>query len=103
MNIRGLAGIASFGAALAIASSGVAAYTGTEFEKDAKISIEKASAIALKARPGKITGRELEREKGGSGLRYSFDVESRGVTYEVGIDAVTGKVLENDLEGKSPD
>jgi uncharacterized membrane protein YkoI len=97
------AGMTSFGAALLITSSGAVAYTGQELEKDSKISIQQASAIALKARPGKITDRELEQEKGGSGLRYSFDVKSRGITYEVGIDAVTGKVLENDPEGKNPD
>jgi uncharacterized membrane protein YkoI len=97
------AGMTSFGAALLITSSAAVAYTGQELEKGSKISIQQASAIALKARPGKITDRELEQEKGGSGLRYSFDVNSHGITYEVGIDAVTGKVLENDPEGKNPD
>ena len=38
---------------------------------------------------------ELEKEGGGTGLRYSFDVASHGKTIEVGVDAVTGKVLEN--------
>ena len=38
---------------------------------------------------------ELERERGGSGLRYSFDIEVKGKVYEVGIDAVSGRVLEN--------
>jgi uncharacterized membrane protein YkoI len=46
------------------------AYKGEELAKDAKISIEEARAIALKAHPGKITDEELEREAGGSGLRY---------------------------------
>ena len=59
--------------------------------------------IALKARPGKITDRELEREKGGSGLRYSFDITSHKTTYEVGVDAQTGMVLENAREGAHPD
>jgi uncharacterized membrane protein YkoI len=103
MNIRTPAGIASVGAALLIAASGAVAYTGQELEKDSKVSMQRASAIALKARPGKITDRELEQEKGGSGLRYSFDVNSHGLTYEVGVDAVTGKILENDPEGKNPD
>ena len=95
-----LAGIA--GAAFLI-TSGAIAYSGQQMEKNAKISMQQASHLALKARPGKITDRELEKEKGGSGLRYSFDIKSRGKTYEIGVDAVTGKVLENDLEGKNPD
>jgi uncharacterized membrane protein YkoI len=62
-----------------------------------------AETIALKARPGRITDKELEKEGGGSGLRYSFDVKASGVTYEVGVDARTGKVLENAKEGPHPD
>jgi uncharacterized membrane protein YkoI len=100
MDIRILAAV---GASLLMISSATMAYTGQELSKDAKITMEEASAIALKARPGKITDRELEQEKGGSGLRYSFDVKSRGTTYEVGVDAVSGKILENDREGKNPD
>lgn len=102
MNIRTTVVVAAFGAAFLI-TSGAVAYTGSEMEKGAKVSMQQASTIAMKARPGKITDRELEKEGGGSGLRYSFDVESRGTTYEVGVDAMSGKVLENDLEGKNPD
>ena len=47
--------------------------------------------------------KELEKEKGGSGLRYSFDVKSGNATYEVGVDARDGKVLENDKEGPNAD
>jgi uncharacterized membrane protein YkoI len=79
------------------------AYTGQALEKNVKISMEQATAIALNARPGQITDKELENEGGGSGLRYSFDVKSGGVTYEVGVDAQTGKVLENNREGANPD
>jgi uncharacterized membrane protein YkoI len=42
-------------------------------------------------------------EKGGSGLRYSFDIKSADGLYEVGVDAQTGKVLENKKEGPHPD
>ena len=91
------------GALLAAASPAALAYSGQELEKAAKITMQQASTIAAKARPGKITDRELERERGGSGLRYSFDVKSHGVTYEVGVDALTGKVLENKTEGPNPD
>jgi uncharacterized membrane protein YkoI len=79
------------------------AYTGQELAKGAKIDIVAARDIALKARPGKITDEELENEKGGSGLRYSFDIKVGSKTYEVGVDAVTGKLLENKQEGKHPD
>lgn len=79
------------------------AYTGQGLAKQAKVSITEARAAALKAFPGKITDEELEKEKGGSGLRYSFDIKRDKVTQEVGVDAQTGKVLENANEGSHPD
>ncbi|MES1997986.1 MAG: PepSY domain-containing protein [Pseudomonadota bacterium] len=79
------------------------AYTGEKLARDAKVSMTEARAIALKAHPGKITAEELEKEKGGSGLRYSFDIRHGKVTQEVGVDAHTGKVLENAPEGPNPD
>lgn len=79
------------------------AYTGEKLAKDAKVSIAEARAIALKAHPGKITDEELERESGGTDLRYSFDIKSGSSTQEVGVDAKTGRVLENAKEGKNPD
>ena len=63
----------------------------------------KARSIAMKARHGTITDEELEKEKGGSGLRYSFDIKNNNVIYEVGLDAETGKVFENAREGRHPD
>ncbi|MBI1201892.1 MAG: peptidase M4 [Rhodopseudomonas sp.] len=63
------------------------------------ITMSKARAIALKAYPGgKIANEELEKEGGGSGLRYSFDIKNGSATYEVGVDAMTGKVLEKASE-----
>lgn len=76
---------------------------GAELMPMAKVSLAAARAAALKAHPGKITDQELEKEGGGTGLRYSFDIMSRGKTYEVGVDAKTGSVLENKAEGKNPD
>ncbi len=90
-------------AATLLAGQAALAYTGQALAKHAKVTMVQARAIALKARPGTITDQELEREGGGSGLRYSFDIKSGGVTYEVGVDAKTGKVLENDKEGAHPD
>ena len=87
--------------------SGTAAvhhFVGEELLKNAKVGLPKARATALKALPGgKITDEELEVEKGGSGLRYSFDIKKDKIVYEVGVDAGTGKVLENAKEGKNPD
>ncbi|MBN9049400.1 MAG: PepSY domain-containing protein [Rhizobiales bacterium] len=79
------------------------AYTGQKLSGHAKITMSQAREIALKAYPGKIMDQELEREEGGSGLRYSFDIKSGSRTQEVGIDASTGAVLENKTEGPHPD
>ncbi|HQS03509.1 MAG: peptidase M4 [Halothiobacillus sp. 24-54-40] len=91
---------------IALTLTGVAAaqaYTGESYAAQAKVSLEEARSIALKAYPGKITDEELEKESGGSGLRYSFDIETGTVTHEVGVDAQSGAVLENKKEGNNPD
>src|SRR5262245_57275794 len=77
--------------------------SGETLEKGAKVKIEQARNIALQARTGTIADEELEHEKGGTGLRYSFDIKSGGGVYEVGVDAQTGKILENKKEGPHPD
>jgi uncharacterized membrane protein YkoI len=96
-----IATIAALG--LATTALTVHAFSGEKYAKDAKIGIEEARTIALKAFYGKITHEELEIEKGGSGLRYSFDIRHGTITHEVGVDAKTGKVLENSTEGPNPD
>jgi uncharacterized membrane protein YkoI len=88
---------------MATVATGASAYDGEKLAGSAKVKIDDARAIALKARPGAITTQELEKEKGGSGLRYSFGVKSGKALYEVGVDAETGKVLENAKEGRHPD
>ena len=94
-------------AATSVSAASVSATTGTyhghELASKAKIDLAQAEKTALTARPGEITDRELEQEKGGSGLRWSFDIKAQGKSYEVGIDAKTGKVLENKAEGAHPD
>lgn len=89
--------------ALLLIAQPARAFTGQELAHKAQIGLQEARAIALKAHPGKITDEELEHEPGGSGLRYSFDIKAGSVTQEVGIDAATGKVLENKVEGPNPD
>lgn len=84
---------------LIASTTGAFAYAGEQFAREANISLEQARAIAAKARLGRITDQELEKEAGGSGLRFSFDVKNNGKTYAVGIDAKTGKILENKAEG----
>jgi uncharacterized membrane protein YkoI len=85
------------------ALAATATYHGHELASKAKIDLAQAEKTALAARPGEITDRELEKEKGGSGLRWSFDIKAGGKAYEVGVDAKTGKVLENKAEGPHPD
>ena len=65
------------------------AFTGNELSKQAKLSLAQARAVVLTAHPGKIVAEELEKEPGGSGLRYSFDVKNKGVMQEVGVTLVT--------------
>ncbi len=93
------------GSLLAVGASSAFAYAGHQHAHAAKIPMKQAEAIALRAYPGRVTDKELEYEKGGSGLRYSFDIRNTKsrVTEEVGVDAKTGAVLENDREGPNPD
>ena len=90
-------------AAATIAATPAFAFTGQRFAREAKVTLEQARATALKAYPGTITDQELEKERGGTGLRYSFDIKSGAMTHEVGIDARTGKLLENSIEGPNAD
>ncbi|OJU15108.1 MAG: peptidase M4 [Sphingomonas sp. 66-10] len=92
--------VAVTGASVAVAGPGL---KGGNLTPQAKVTLAAARHTALAARPGVITDQELEKEKGGSGLRYSFDIRSNGKTYEVGVDAKTGTVLENAAEGRNPD
>ncbi len=95
--------IAAAGLGAIISAGPALAYTGQKYSAEAKISMVQATQIAHKAQAGQITDRELEREGGGSGLRYSFDIKSGKVTHEVGVDAKTGKILENSVEGPNAD
>lgn len=88
---------------LALGSIAQIAQAGQVNPKLATVSFPTARKIALQAHPGTITDEELEQESGGSGLRYSFDIKNGTKTYEVGVDAKTGKVLENAAEPKNPD
>ena len=97
-----------FTAAALLATTGAIAavpkhFAGAELLPMAKVTLAQARATAVRAHPGLITDQELEKERGGTGLRYSFDIRKNGKTFEVGVDARTGKVLENKTEGPNPD
>ena len=68
-----------------------------------KLASNKRAPSLCKLVRAQIIDEELEREKGGSGLRYPFDIKNDSAVYEVGVDAQTGKVLENKKEGPHPD
>src|SRR5689334_20914507 len=93
-----------FGILIATLLTGTAfALDGEKYLKDASVKPADARAAALKAYPGKVVSEELEKESGGSGLRYSFVIRDHTAKHEVGIDAKTGAVLENSIEGENPD
>ncbi len=93
--------IISLGLVLTGAAANAFAFTGQELAGEAKINLEQARAIALKAYPGNITEEELEHENSRSGLCYSFNIQHDTVLQEVNVDAGTGKVLENASEGSN--
>ena len=104
-NITSLVLISAAAAAGACSASAKPAthYHGYRLASSARVTIDQARQTALKAHPGVVTDQELEKEAGGSGLRYSFDIKDGGKTFEVGVDAQTGVVLENAAEGSHPD
>lgn len=81
-----------------VVSAQASAFDGSQYAKEATVSIEQARALAIKAYPGTIVEEELEHKLGGSGLRYSFDIRANHVTHEVAVDAKTGNILQNSRE-----
>lgn len=63
----------------------------------AKLSMGQARAIALKAAPGKVIDAEYEKEAGA--WRYSFDIRQDKRIHEIGVNANTGKIVEDKYEG----
>ncbi len=64
----------------------------------ARITMAAARAIALRAAPGRVISGEYERE--GGGWRYSFDIQQPGHVQEIGVDANSGRIVENKSEGR---
>ena len=63
----------------------------------ARLTMAQARAIALKAAPGKVVDAEYEKEAGS--WRYSFDIRQGKRIHEIGVNANTGKIVENKFEG----
>lgn len=101
MKSRSIIAAALMSAALTAPAFAQTHFQGSELSKYATVSLAQARAIALRTVHGTIVAQELEKEK--NGLRYSFDIKLGTKTYEVGVDAKTGKVVENVVEGKNPD
>jgi uncharacterized membrane protein YkoI len=99
----GLVAIAAITGWARAEDTNVVPLAGQKYTNDAKITLDEARATALKTYAGEIVTQELEKERGGSGLRYSFDIRNGKVTHEVGVDAKTGKLLENSIEGAHHD
>jgi uncharacterized membrane protein YkoI len=83
-------------AGLALAMCGTAAPALARKAPTPKISMADARAIALKRAPGKVQDAEYEYEKGG--WRYSFDIVQGKRIHEIGVDAMTGRIVEDGFE-----
>lgn len=65
------------------------------FKSKAKVSLEKARDIALKAHPGKIVETEYEIESNGN-ASYEFDIKKQdGTEVKLEVDATTGAIVED--------
>lgn len=63
----------------------------------ARLTMPQARAIALKRAPGKIADAEYEKE--GGAWRYSFDIRQGRRIHEIGVDANSGRIVEDKFEG----
>jgi uncharacterized membrane protein YkoI len=82
---------------LAFAAIGTAAIAHSAPVPKAKLTMAQARAIAQKIAPGKIADAEYEKE--GGGWRYSFDIRQGKRIHEIGVDANSGKIVEDKYEG----
>jgi uncharacterized membrane protein YkoI len=87
-------------ATIALASFGVAAEAASSDSviRQVGLAMPKARDVALHVRPGEVISEEIQTREGGSGMRYTFNINTGQATYEVGIDANTGVVLVNAVE-----
>ena len=90
--LKSLTYIAAFGTAAMAFSMPVSAHV-----PKARLTMAQARTIALKIAPGKIQDAEYEKE--GGGWRYSFDIRQGKRIHEIGVNANTGRIVENKFEG----
>jgi uncharacterized membrane protein YkoI len=64
------------------------------FKQKAKISLEQAKDIALKAHPGQVAEVEYEIESNGD-ASYEFDIMTDKGEVKLEVDAATGKIVED--------
>lgn len=62
----------------------------------ARLTMAQARVIAMKVARGQVTKQDYEKEKGA--WRYSFDVREGKRIHEIGVDANTGRIVENVFE-----
>jgi hypothetical protein len=78
------------------------AFDGEKYLPEAKVTLAQARETALKTYPGKIVSEELEKESGGSGLRYSFVVRHHTDKHEVGIDGRPAQCWKTRSKARTP-
>lgn len=78
------------------AITATAAFAAGPAKPAAKLSMAQARAIALKKAPGRVVESDYENEKGG--WRYSFDIRQGQRIHEIGVDANSGRIVEDAFE-----
>lgn len=73
-----------------------------EHGQAAQISMGQERKTALNVFQGKIVHEGLEKERGDSGLCYPFDMRRGKHRRQVGVDVLTGRILENSWDGAGP-
>ena len=91
-----IASVVLAGSVMTVAVGATQTLPGSQFLPQTKVSLQQARQTALAKEHGTIVAQELEKENGT--LRYSFDVKIGKVVHEVGVDAVTGKVIEDSID-----
>lgn len=79
------------------AAAVAAALTVAAHPPHARITMAHARGIALQRSPGKVVDAEYEKE--GGAWRYSFDIRQGKRIHEIGVSAITGKIVEDKFEG----
>ena len=69
-----------------------------KFTNAVKISESEAEKIALEKYDGKVVDREYSIENGNPSYEFDIYVAKKGHEYEVEVDAVTGEILEVEME-----